>query len=97
MSLESVRVDAKEFAMSTLTVPISEAAHRQLQELAANTGEPVQNLIEKAVDEYWRKRFWDETNAAYAALRSNAGDWKVELAERALSENTLMDGLEEDE
>jgi hypothetical protein len=85
-----------ESIMSTVTVPISETAHRQLQDLAANTGEPLEVLLEKAVQEYWRKRFWDETNAAYAALRSDPEGWKEELAERSVTENTLMDGLEED-
>jgi hypothetical protein len=36
-------------------------------------------------------------NAAYQALRDNPREWQEELAERALWEGTLMDGIDDDE
>ena len=43
------------------------------------------------------QRFWDEYNAAYARLRADPEAWRAELQERALWDNTLMDGLDPDE
>ena len=41
-----------------------------------------------------RQRFFEEANADYAALRADPVAWQEVLAERALWENTLMDGLD---
>jgi predicted transcriptional regulator len=82
--------------MSSLTVRINEKSHKALRELAAETGQSMQSVLAKAIEEYRRKRFWEEVNAGYAALRSDPKAWKEELEERALFEGTLMDGLEDD-
>jgi predicted transcriptional regulator len=82
--------------MSTITMSIEADTHRTLQDLAARTAEPVEVVLKKALEEYRRKRFWDETNAAYAALRADPQAWQEELAERALTEGTLADGLDKE-
>ncbi|MBI2941403.1 MAG: toxin-antitoxin system protein [Chloroflexi bacterium] len=80
--------------MSTTTVRISEAARETLRALAAQMGEPMQRVLEKAIEEYRRRQFFEEVNAAYAALRSDPEAWEEELAERRLLEGTLTDDLE---
>jgi hypothetical protein len=42
------------------------------------------------------EEFWDAFEAAYAALRADPDAWAEELAERALWDTTLMDGLWDD-
>jgi len=83
--------------MSAPTVPISEAAHKMLQKLVEQTGQSMTDVLDKALDAYRRKVFFEQLNAAYAALRADPQAWAEELAERKLWETTLMDGLDPDE
>ena len=53
----------------------------------------MQELLEKAIETYRRKRMLEGGNEAYAALRNNAKAWEQELSERRLWEITLADGL----
>jgi hypothetical protein len=64
--------------------------------MASETGQTIQATLEKAVEEYRRKRFWEHTNAAYAALRKNTEASKEEMEERAVWDATLADGLQEE-
>ena len=50
----------------------------------------------KTVEAYRRRRFLEENNRAFAALRANPKTWKTEQAEREAWDMTLADGLEED-
>lgn len=79
--------------MSSTTVRISSNAREILRKLAAETGEPMQMLIEEAIEAYRRQRFLDDTNAAFAALRKNPKRWKAELGERKAWDRTLADDL----
>ena len=45
-------------------------------------------------DESGSERLLEETNRAYAALRSDPDAWKEERQERTLWDETLSDGLE---
>jgi predicted transcriptional regulator len=83
--------------MASLTVRISQASHRKLRELAAQTGETMQAVLDKAIEDYRRKRFMDEANAGYAALRQDPEAWAAYQKELALWEVTLMDGLDPEE
>ena len=53
----------------------------------------MQAVLDAAVEHYRRDKFLDEVNAAYSTLRSDPKGWKAELAERALWDKTLADGL----
>jgi hypothetical protein len=83
--------------MSTPTVPISEASHQILKELAEQTGQTMMDVLDKALDAYRRKLFFEGLKEDYAALRADPEAWAEELAERKLWETTLMDGLDPDE
>ena len=83
--------------MSTPIVPISEAAHQILQELAKQTGQPMIEVLDNALDAYRRKLFFDQMNAGYAELRADPQAWADHLAERKLWDATLMDALDPDE
>ena len=57
----------------------------------------MQAILEKAIEDYRRRRMFEAANSAYAALRKNPDAWKAEQAERAEWDATLMDGVEADE
>ncbi len=80
--------------MASATVRISERARDHLRVLAAEEGETMQAVLEKAVEHYRRQRFFDQLDAAYAALRADPEAWREELEERQLWEATLEDGLD---
>lgn len=75
------------------TVRISEETHETLRELARESGESLQAVLAKAVEQYRRQRLLGLTNAAYARLRADPEAWREEQAERAAWEATLADGL----
>ncbi|MGH2516516.1 MAG: toxin-antitoxin system protein [Ktedonobacterales bacterium] len=79
------------------TVRISEHTHDLLKVLAAETGEPMQAILDRALEEYRRRRFLEEANAEFAALRNDPEAWQEELDEREAWDSTLMDGIESDE
>ena len=81
--------------MASTTVRVSEHTHEQLRKLAASTGEPLQKVLERAVENYRRQQFYAEFNAAFERLRADPVAWEEELAERAELEGTLADGLDD--
>jgi predicted transcriptional regulator len=81
--------------MSNRTVKIKSETHAKLKALAQEAGESMPDMLERAIEEYRRARFWDNFNRAYAALRNDPKAWAEELAERKLWDATLADGLED--
>jgi hypothetical protein len=65
--------------------------------LAEQTGQPMTEILDKALDAYRRKLFFDEVNAGYAELRADSIAWAEHLAEREQWDATLMDGLDPNE
>ena len=83
--------------MTTSTIPLSEGSRQVLQELVQQTGQTVAEVLEKALETYRRKVFFEELNAGYAALRANSEAWAEEQEERKLWEATIADGLDSEE
>ena len=81
--------------MGSTTVRISEETRAKLRELAASTGEPMQRVLDRAVDAYRRSRFFADLDSAYASLRADPVAWAEELEERAELEGALADDLAE--
>ena len=81
--------------MASTTVRVSAHTHELLRELAEATGEPLQKVLERAVETYRREQFFAELNAAYARLQADPVAWEEELAERAEWDATLADGLDD--
>src|SRR5712692_6618979 len=68
--------------MSGPTVCISEVSHQLLKELAEQTGQTMMDVLDKALDAYRRKVFFEQLNAGYAELRSDPEAWAEHLATR---------------
>ena len=77
--------------MPSLTVRISKGTRDILRELAAKSGESMQTIIDRAIEEYRRQSFIQKANKAYLALRENPEAWEAELKERREWEATLTD------
>lgn len=81
----------------TTTVRVTRRTHIALTELADGAGISTQRFLDELVERERRRRFFDEVDSAFRALREDPVAWREELAERALWDRTLGDGLEDDE
>jgi hypothetical protein len=66
------------------TVRISEASRQILKELTQLTGQSMMDVLDKALDGFRRKLFFEQLNAGYAELRADPQAWGEHLAERYL-------------
>jgi hypothetical protein len=83
--------------MASATVRISEKSRNTLRELAAQSGESMQTVLDRVIEEFRRKQFLEAANAEYAALRRDPEAWDEYQKELALWDSTLMDGLDPNE
>lgn len=74
-------------------IRVSESTHSILVWLASDAGVSMQEIVDKAVEEYRRKKLIEATNAAYAVLRNNPETWAEIEHERAEWEAANLDGL----
>ena len=81
--------------MESATVRISGRSRKILRDLSDKTGEPMQTILDKAIEHYRRQRFLEEVNAAYAAVRQDEKAWSAIEKERGEWDATLMDSLQE--
>ena len=79
--------------MST-TIRVSEETRRLAADLAARTGEQMQQVVAVALAAYERTLFWDSLDAAYDRLAEDPEAWAEQEAERAAEAVALRDGLE---
>lgn len=81
----------------TTTIRVSREVYNDVKLLAQNQQENMQDIIERAITEYKKKKFFESLNSAYEKLRSNPEAWNGELREREEWDHTLSDGLENDD
>ncbi len=77
---------------TTTTVRLNKETVEVLRRLAAETHEPMQQVLAKAVEAFRRQRLLEQANAAFASLRAEPGAWASEQVERRDWEATLGDG-----
>ena len=75
-------------------VRVSETTHKVLRSLSSREGKSMQDIIDKAVEDYRRKSYLQGLSADFQALRENPEAWQEHEEEMALWDNTLQDGLE---
>ncbi len=80
--------------MPSTSIRIDERALAVLRELAIRERQSMQAVLSEAIEGYRRKRFLDEANAAFAALRGDPEAWGEEEREREIWDRTAGDGLE---
>jgi len=80
--------------MPELKVSISETAHKTLLTLVEFSGETIQEILDRAIENYRRYLFLVQANEAFVALRQNEALSEEEVVERQAWEQTLADGVE---
>jgi len=81
--------------VSSVTVRVSSESRDALRRLARRSGTSLQEVLERAIEEYETRQFLEAANRSYADLRTNRKAWEQELRERRAWDATLSDGLEE--
>lgn len=82
--------------MSSVNVRISSTSYKILKSLSRDNGQSMQAVIDRAIEDLRRRKLLEDTNAAFAALKTDDEAWQEETAERELWENTLLDGVEKE-
>jgi predicted transcriptional regulator len=77
------------------TIRVRKEIYNTIKSLAVQQNGKIQDVIEQAVNEYKKKKFFEELNAGYARLRADRQAWAEEKSERKAWEATLRDGLED--
>lgn len=77
--------------MST-TIRVSKNTRDRFSKLAAETGRPMTQLLDEAVDALERRLFFDRMDDRYDELRSDPVAWAEIEAERAVEDGALSDG-----
>ncbi len=57
----------------------------------------MQRVLDDAIEQERRRQFFEAANASYTALKADPKAWAEILAERAMWDVTLMDGLDPNE
>lgn len=78
---------------SSHQITVAPRTFAALAELAETTGEPVETVLDHAVEDYRRRDLFDGLNADFAALRDDPEAWEEEQRERKVWDFTLADGL----
>ena len=84
-------------ARNTTTVRVARATHDRLRAIAAQTGEQLSDVLDRAVEQEARRQFWKRFHEAVDRLRADPEAWAAYRAESAELDGTLMDGLDPDE
>ncbi len=80
----------------TTTIRVNKEIYNTIKSLAQQQNENIQDIIEHAVAEYEKKKFFERLNFAYAKLKSDPQAWNEELSEREEWGHALTDGLDKD-
>ncbi len=76
---------------------VRDGPHQRLRELAVQGGEPMQAVLDKALEQYRRQKFLADCDAACSALQQHPEAWVGYQEELATWEVTSMDGLDPEE
>ena len=77
----------------SLTIRVSRSTHALLRDLAAKSNATITAVVDEAVRDLQRKKFWADFNAACDALRADPAAWADLRSEDAVWEGTIADGL----
>lgn len=81
---------------TSLTIRVSRSTHELLRELANRSNTTITSLVDEAVRELQRKKFWDEFNAACQSAQADPEAWGDLQRQNSAWEATLTDGLVEE-
>jgi predicted transcriptional regulator len=82
---------------TSLTIRVSRSTHELLRDLADRSNATITAVVDEAVRDLQRKKFWADFNAACSAIQADPAAWADLRQEDAAWEATLADGLEEEQ
>jgi hypothetical protein len=77
------------------TVRLRPHTHQTLREITDLTGQPMQDVLDRAVEDLRRKVYLEGLSADYSAIRADPKSSKALDAENAVWNSTNQDGLED--
>lgn len=77
--------------MVSSTIRVSDEAKRRMAAIARETGRPMTELLDEAVEALERKVFFDALNERYRELRADPAAWAEIEDERSLEEGSITD------
>jgi hypothetical protein len=80
--------------MSATTIRIRAASHQALKEIAAMTGRPLQDELDRAIEQRRRALYLEGVKADYEALNQDPKGMAEFQKEIAMWDSTRDDGLE---
>jgi hypothetical protein len=87
-------VHTRLYSIMATTVRITPHSHELLGELARETGSPMTEVLDAALEGYRRQRLLDQANTAYEALAADSTAWNSYRQEVDSLDATVADGLE---
>ena len=79
------------------TVCVDPQLHATLRVLAASERRSISHVIEEAVGDYEKAKFWRAMHEGYARLRADPAAWEDYQREAVLWDSVSGDGLEDEE
>lgn len=80
-------------SLESPNIRISPQSKAVLRELADQEGKPMQTVLDDAIEQYRRDKFFKELDEGFGRLQANPQGWKEEVEERQLWDSTVGDGL----
>jgi hypothetical protein len=80
--------------MAATTIRIREKSHKALKEIAAKTGQSLQDALDQAIERQQRLLYLEGVKADYAALAQNPKAFADFKKEMEVWDSTSNDGLE---
>jgi predicted transcriptional regulator len=74
------------------TIRVSTETRDRIASLADSSGQPMNAVVEEALDALERRRFFAAFNARYRELRQDEATWNGVEVERAVEAGPLRDG-----
>ncbi|MBA2278200.1 MAG: ribbon-helix-helix protein, CopG family [Chloroflexia bacterium] len=79
------------------TVRVEPKLHAKLRSLSDSERRSISQVIEEAIDDYEKAKFWRAMHEGYARLRADPAAWSEYEQEVALWDTVSGDGLEDEE
>ncbi len=73
------------------TIRVTDETHRRIAQLAERTGDPMTEVVSRAVDALERQVFFADVNERYEQLRADPEAWAEVEHERAIEGAALRD------
>lgn len=79
-----------------MNVEISEKSLEVVRHISERKGLDVSDVLDRAVEVYRRELFLEETSRSFQVLKDDPEAWREESEERALWDESLGDGVDDE-